>query len=526
MADDITFRNASDLYTDPSLVVNYSDPKKTRQHALELLQEWVEKQGRSWPATLSAVALSGHMRCVYVPYLIVHATVSFRWLAAVDKQESQTVRCLWCGGSGSTYVTKTEYNPQYGSRQTGHYVTCGSCGGSGSKTKTYEVTHQESGAFDDCFIQRRVPDDIDEAMRCGEPDLATATENANRLNENPDISVVRAATCTADDVASRLHEIVSEVALQRAGAEAALRGRVKSVEISAIDYGEHARWVHLYPMWLSRCRYRRRVLAVEVDAHTGRVYVEVPFTVRLKRFVRRAAMAAAAVCAVGIALTLAAWLNAAPESAGVWSDLRRWISMAEPAEGGGVSRAEAPAVDVGSDVSGSSETEGIASQLPPDASPVEADARAPVRDIGSEDAPDAPDAPPAAETGFDLSSVQGPEGASAGGVVGTIAGGVSEVAPPPGAVRVGGAVPRPAKVQDVIPEYPPIARAARVEGIVILEVVIGVDGRVTNARVLRSVPQLDEAAVNAVRQWVYAPTTQDGVPVSVVMTVTVNFQLP
>ena len=58
-----------------------------------------------------------------------------------------------------------------------------------------------------------------------------------------------------------------------------------------------------------------------------------------------------------------------------------------------------------------------------------------------------------------------------------------------------------------------------------LEAVIGPDGRVTDVKVLRSVPLLDEAALNAVRQWTYTPTLLNGLAVPVIMTVTVNFQL-
>ena len=70
-----------------------------------------------------------------------------------------------------------------------------------------------------------------------------------------------------------------------------------------------------------------------------------------------------------------------------------------------------------------------------------------------------------------------------------------------------------------------MARSARVSGIVILEAVIGPDGRVTDVTVLRSVALLDEAAVEAVQQWEYTPTLLNGVPVPVIMTVTVNFTL-
>ena len=135
----------------------------------------------------------------------------------------------------------------------------------------------------------------------------------------------------------------------------------------------------------------------------------------------------------------------------------------------------------------------------------------------------------APETGFNLSEVRGVEGGIAGGVVGGIVGGILEAPPPPPPppepVRVGGDVSAPVKTRNVDPRYPQVAQAARVAGVVILEAVIGPDGRVTDVKILRSVPLLDDAAVEAVRQWEYTPTMLNGVPVPVIMTVTVNFQL-
>ncbi|MEW5982293.1 MAG: TonB family protein [Acidobacteriota bacterium] len=94
---------------------------------------------------------------------------------------------------------------------------------------------------------------------------------------------------------------------------------------------------------------------------------------------------------------------------------------------------------------------------------------------------------------------------------------------PANAVRIGGTIGPPTKVKDVRPEYPAEAAAANVAGVVIIEAVIGEDGRVSASRVLRSIPLLDQAAMNAVRQWEFTPTLLNGVPVPVVMTVTVNF---
>jgi protein TonB len=93
----------------------------------------------------------------------------------------------------------------------------------------------------------------------------------------------------------------------------------------------------------------------------------------------------------------------------------------------------------------------------------------------------------------------------------------------PNAVRVGGDVMAPRKIVDVTPEYPALARAAGVQGVVILEVVLGTDGRVADAKVLRSIQMLDQAAIDAVSQWEYTPTLLNGVATEVIMTVTVNF---
>jgi len=101
-------------------------------------------------------------------------------------------------------------------------------------------------------------------------------------------------------------------------------------------------------------------------------------------------------------------------------------------------------------------------------------------------------------------------------------------APPAGSgpFRVGGSIQEPRLIRRVPPVYPPIAQSAKITGVVIVELLVGVDGTVQNAQVLRSIPLLDQAALDAVRQWQFTPTLLNGVPVQVVMTVTVNFTLP
>jgi protein TonB len=92
-----------------------------------------------------------------------------------------------------------------------------------------------------------------------------------------------------------------------------------------------------------------------------------------------------------------------------------------------------------------------------------------------------------------------------------------------GAIRVGGNIKPPKKIRDVRPVYPEVAKAASVKGMVIVEARVSADGSVEEARVLRSIPLLDQAAIDAVMQWRFTPTLMNGVPVPVIMTVTVNF---
>lgn len=124
--------------------------------------------------------------------------------------------------------------------------------------------------------------------------------------------------------------------------------------------------------------------------------------------------------------------------------------------------------------------------------------------------------------------VEGGIGIPGGSFGNVVVPGVPPTPPPPAPaapVRVGPRIREPTKIRHVPPVYPVMAQQARVEGVVVIEAVIGVDGRVKEARVLRSKPLLDEAALEAVRQWTFTPTTLNGVPVPVIMTVTVNFKL-
>jgi len=140
-----------------------------------------------------------------------------------------------------------------------------------------------------------------------------------------------------------------------------------------------------------------------------------------------------------------------------------------------------------------------------------------------------PDTLPASpgDLGLDGGVPGGVEGGVPGGVVGGVVGGLPDAPPPPplAPIRPGGDVREPRKLKDVPPIYPEIAVLSRLQGDVVLECVVDPAGHVTGVRVVRSIPVFDDAAVAAVKQWVYAPTLLNGVPVALIMNVTVSFRL-
>jgi len=134
---------------------------------------------------------------------------------------------------------------------------------------------------------------------------------------------------------------------------------------------------------------------------------------------------------------------------------------------------------------------------------------------------------PTLDLGFEGGVPGGVEGGVPGGVIGGIVGGLPEPPPPPKetVVRVGGQVQAPKLVHRVNPVYPELALMARVRAVIIIDAVVGPDGRVRQATVLRGHPLFDEAAVAAVKQWIYQPLLLNGAPTPFALTVTVMFNL-
>jgi len=143
------------------------------------------------------------------------------------------------------------------------------------------------------------------------------------------------------------------------------------------------------------------------------------------------------------------------------------------------------------------------------------------------------EAPPPPAGGVIGGVLGGVPGGVPGGVLGGVLNSVVSAAPPvavpkvavPQKVKVSSGVAAGNLVHDVRPQYPPLARQARIQGTVVLQAVIGKDGKIENLKIVSGHPLLAQYALDAVKQWRYKPYLLNGEPVEVDTQINVNFTL-
>jgi periplasmic protein TonB len=148
---------------------------------------------------------------------------------------------------------------------------------------------------------------------------------------------------------------------------------------------------------------------------------------------------------------------------------------------------------------------------------------------------EAEEPPPITTTGGVVGGVPGGiPGGQLGGVIGSIISEssrlaavpkLSKPAPTVQRVRVSQGVTKGMVVYRIEPAYPPLAREARIQGVVVLTAIINKDGNIENLQLVSGHPMLAPAAIDAVKHWRYKPFLLNGQPVEVETTVTVNFRM-
>lgn len=113
------------------------------------------------------------------------------------------------------------------------------------------------------------------------------------------------------------------------------------------------------------------------------------------------------------------------------------------------------------------------------------------------------------------------------GVSGGVPGGVTNKpsSSDKGPIIIDGNVSPPKRIKYFHPTYPPIALKTKTEGTVILEAIIGKNGKIKNIKITKSIPLLDQAALEAIKKWEYTPTIVNGEAREVLLTITVNFKI-
>jgi periplasmic protein TonB len=139
------------------------------------------------------------------------------------------------------------------------------------------------------------------------------------------------------------------------------------------------------------------------------------------------------------------------------------------------------------------------------------------------------EAPPEMAAGGVVGGVPGGvPGGQMGGVIGGIISSTPVAVPKvatPTRVRVSQGVTQGLLIRKVQPNYPPLARQARIQGQVLLAAEISKDGSIENLHLISGHPMLAPAAIEAVKQWKYKPYILNGEPVEVETQITVNFTL-
>ncbi len=278
-------------YTDPDLSVFYSEPDFDEKEAAQLVKAWIVKQGRSWPMALDALTLTEMSRLVYVPYLLLSAKVSFCWSGTAE--ETRTRR-----GSRQASRTRSDGTTEFYSVPT---------------TETYTVTYPVSGTVSEAPVDLNASDTKVQSARCGLPDFEKAAENAANVSEfdGDQLLLLQPQCRTAQDVDGALYDHMI-ARLDRQGPSMVNRTNLVKFSATSVDVITKASWVHLYPVIQSSYRHRDSEYSVQIDGHTRHVHVDVPWTVRLNRRLRRlAAVAGFLMCLAG-----AWWMTARDDGAG------------------------------------------------------------------------------------------------------------------------------------------------------------------------------------------------------------------
>lgn len=263
--------DAAAWYTDPELTVTYSRPGLSLDRVTRILRSWLKKQGRAWPSRVTVDTLVDGMDCVFVPYLLASAWVSFHWSGRESRATTREVNCSACHGTGRQSETR-----------------CYHCSGSGRETETYYREAAVSGSYNNILVDSHLHDaeglgQANLVLRCDEPDIWAALAQPIPLKDAEEVTVIGATWRGGGEVAAAGNRLIKDALCKKVEHDKAVHG----VTVNHVRYGRRTYAIHLYPLFVNSYEYGRGTYGVQVDGHSGHVWVGAPFSVRTSRLVLR-----------------------------------------------------------------------------------------------------------------------------------------------------------------------------------------------------------------------------------------------
>ena len=269
----------------------------------EAVGAWMERQS-FWPAELTASVLTKDMMLVHVPYVVGEASGTARWSAVVGIEKEVFVPCSECRGKGFVYSFQEK-------------KTCGTCEGTRQVVETEVERRSESGLVEgevvviECCAPDsytgawREPPDISSGKMLGVDVSGVERDDDPRYLSGEDLLTVPSNVRSLDG----LHNCVSAALIQElernAHGIAEKVGSVEDLQLASVDYRSRDGSLRLYPVLVGSYEFGDANRQVHIDGHTGRVWVQLPGTVRFKRIVKWTL-----IIAIGISATVGlAWYN-------------------------------------------------------------------------------------------------------------------------------------------------------------------------------------------------------------------------
>lgn len=257
------------------------------------INEWVLKQGKIWPKELSEERLLENVILVFKPHWVLSGEASCSWSASIGVSKWRYVVCSSCNGKGGKW--KGSGNDRY-------FSECWFCHGSGQEEYKYIEWGFQSG-YSNVDINGRIFDNIlnEYRIRCGEIDLK-AEEKPVSINILEKLLIITPKTIGDENGSNISRMLLKNEVYENAHYMASSNGEVKNLNIANLQLINPNARLWLYPYFLSFFEYDNLIYFIEIDGITGNIFVEIPKSVKQKRFLRSCLIAICIIIFISIAV--------------------------------------------------------------------------------------------------------------------------------------------------------------------------------------------------------------------------------